>query len=339
MRAAVLERFGQGLAITEVPDPKPGLGEVTIRTRAAALCRTDIKVVDGVIASVVPPIIPGHELAGEVAELGVGVIGVGEGDRVLASLDFSCGDCAHCREGRYTFCSNVRRLGLEVDGAFAELVRVPAANLYPIPDGLSFTQAATIPDAVAAPYHAVVGHGRVRPAHIVAVYGLGGLGLSAVQIARICGARVIAIARTPERRVLAEELGAVRTIDPRDAPISDQILDLTSGVGVHAFFDFVGIEDSFPQAVQSTRKGGIVVVVGYVAPEFAIPTASLILGEIAIVGSRTATRVEIRQCIDLVAAGQIRPIIDRELPLEQLNQAVDALRAGRILGRAVITFP
>ena len=123
------------------------------------------------------PRIPGHELAGEVAALGPGVSGVAVGDRVLASLDITCGVCHYCRAGRPDHCDNLKRLGLEQDGAFAEVVRLPAANLYPVPDEIRFSAAATIPDAVGCPYHAVMHHAKVGPAQTVAVYGLGGLGL------------------------------------------------------------------------------------------------------------------------------------------------------------------
>jgi propanol-preferring alcohol dehydrogenase len=334
----VLKSFGDPLSVEEVDDLRPGPGEVTIHARAAGVCRTDVKVMDGVIPSVSLPIIPGHELAGEIAEVGFGVTGVAQGDRVLATLDLSCETCSFCLDGKPNFCSNLRRLGIEADGAFAEIVAVPAVNLHRIPDNLSFPEAATIPDAVAAPYHAVVGHARVHPGQTVAVYGLGGLGLAAVQVSRLCGARVIAIARTPERRALSEELGATWSIDPRDAPVGTQILELTKGLGVDAFIDVVGIESSFREAAACTRKGGVIVVVGYLAPEMAVPTASLIMGEISIVGSRTATAGEVRNVISLVADGALRPIIDRELPLSDINSAIDGLRAGEVIGRSVVTF-
>lgn len=302
------------------------------------MCRTDVKVVDGAIPTVTLPRIPGHELAGEVAEVGPGVTGVSPGDRVLATLDFSCGACPYCRDGDVTFCVNVRRMGLEADGAFAELVSLPAQNVHPIPGDMSFAVAATIPDAVGAPYHAVVGHARVRPGQVVAVYGLGGLGFTAVQAARLSGADVIAISRTPQRRALAEELGARWAIDPRDAPLDQQIRDLTGGLGVHAFIDLVGIESSFRQAAAATRKGGTVVIVGYLTPEVAVPTSAMILGEISLVGSRTATPAEIHQAIDLVADGKLEPVIDRELALVDINEAIEGLRSGSVIGRPVVTF-
>jgi D-arabinose 1-dehydrogenase-like Zn-dependent alcohol dehydrogenase len=339
MRAAVLERFSTPLVLSDVPDLEPGPGEVVVRTRAAGLCQTDVKVVDGRVPTVELPRVPGHELAGEVGALGPGVSGVSVGEPVFVGLDLTCGRCRWCRDGKLDYCDNLRRLGMEHDGALAELVRVPADNLFPVPDAVSFPQAATIPDAVGSPYHAVVYHARVGVADTVAVYGLGGLGLTAVQVARLTGATVIAIARTPERRALAEELGATWTVDPREGPVAEQIRERTAGRGVDAFLDFVGIEDSVEQGVLASRKGGHVVVVGYVVPQLTAPMTPLVYGEVSITGSRSSTRKELREALQLVADGRVRPIIGRELPLEDVNDALDELRAGKVIGRPVVTFP
>lgn len=338
MRAAVLHRFGRPLELREVPDPEPGPGEVIVRTRAAGICRTDLKVVDGVIPTVEPPLILGHELAGEVVALGPGVEGVEEGARVAVGLDVVCGFCHYCRRGELDHCSNLRRLGFEVDGALAEQVRVPAANLIPIPPGVSFANAATVPDAIGSPYHAVMSRASVRPGQTVAVYGLGGLGLAAVQIARVAGATVIAIARTEERRRLAEELGATWTIDPRDGALSDQIRDLTGGIGVDAFIDIVGIEGSVEQGIRSSRKGGRVVVVGYMVPDFSAPMLPLVYDEVAVMGSRSSTRRELVGAIELVGQGRLQAVIGAELGIEEVNEGLEMLRAGTVIGRAVVNM-
>lgn len=339
MRAAVLERFGGDLVLQEVPDPTPGPGEVIVRTGAAGMCRTDLKVIDGVVKTVELPLVPGHELAGEVVALGAGVTSAVEGDQVVVGLDISCGTCHYCLIGELDHCAELRRLGMEVDGALAERVRVPAENLIPRPESIDVGVAATIGDAVGSPYHAVVHHARVGPGQVVAVYGLGGLGLTAVQAARLCGASVIAIARTPERRQLAEELGADRTIDPRDAPVSEQLRELTGGLGVHAFLDIVGIEGSIEQAVLSCRKGGHVVVVGYSVPQLVAPMVPLVYDEVSVTGSRGSTRKELREVVDLVADGRIRPIVGERVGLDDVNAALARLRDGSTIGRPVVTFP
>ena len=339
MKAAVLERFGADLALREVPDPTPGPGEVIVRTRAAGVCRTDLKVIDGLVKTVEPPRIPGHEIAGEVVALGTGVTTASEGDEVVVGLDVSCGVCHYCRIGELDHCDALRRLGMELDGGLAEYVRAPAANLVPRPGSMDPAVAATIGDAVGTPYHAVVHHAEVAPGHVVAVYGLGGLGLTAVQAARLAGADVIAIARTPRRRELATELGARWAIDPNDGPVADQIRELTGGLGVHAFLDIVGIEGSIEQAVLSCRKGGRVIVAGYSTPEVVAPMVPMVYNEVSITGTRGSTRKELHEVVDLVAAGKIVPVVGERLELDDVNGALARLRDGQTIGRPVVTFP
>jgi 2-desacetyl-2-hydroxyethyl bacteriochlorophyllide A dehydrogenase len=338
MKAAVLERFNEPLNVREMDDPEPGVGEVIVRTRAAGICRTDLKIIEGAIPTVKTPLILGHELAGEVAALGPGVVGFEAGARVTVGLDITCGACDYCRRGQTDYCARLKRLGLEQDGSLADFVRVPAANLIEIPPTVSFAHAATVPDAIGSPYHAVLRRARVRAGQTVAVYGLGGLGLIAVQVAVLAGARVIAIARTEKRRALAEELGATWSIDPTDGDVSAQIRDLTDGLGVHAFIDLVGIEGSVDQGVLSCRKGGRVVVVGYFVPTLVAGMVRLVYDEVSIMGSRSSTRSDLLEAVALVGQGRIRPIIGAELTLDEVNAGLDRLREGSVIGRAVVNL-
>jgi alcohol dehydrogenase, propanol-preferring len=336
LKAAVLERFGAPLAVGEVPTPKPGPGEILVRVKAAGICRTDLKIIDGAIPSVTAPVIPGHEPAGEVAELGAGVSSLAAGDRVAVCLDVSCGDCAYCRDGLFNYCANLSRLGFERDGALAEYLAVPAVNAVRLGDNVPFEIGATIPDAVGSSYHAVVTRARVRPAQTVVVYGLGGLGLVGVQAATLAGARVIAIARDAGRRRLAEELGARWSFDPDHDDVPERVLALTDGIGAHAVLDFVGIEKSIEVGVRSCRKGGRLVVVGYTVPDLVTGMAPLVLGEIAILGSRGSTRAELNEAAALVAQGAIRPVVAEHLALEQVNDGLTMLRNGEVTGRIVV---
>jgi propanol-preferring alcohol dehydrogenase len=338
MKAAVLEEFGTDLTHSDRSDPSPGPGEVVVRTGAAGVCRTDLKVIDGAIPTVPLPLVPGHELAGEVVAVGEGVDAANVGVRVLVGLDLSCGGCHYCRIGEFDHCLHLRRLGMEVDGALSEYVRVPAANLVPLPEGLSYADAATVADAVASPYHAIVHGADVRPGQVVAVYGLGGLGLAAVQVARAAGADVIGIARTPARRDLAEQLGARWTVDPRDAPVSDQLRELTGGLGVHAFLDIVGIEGSIDQAVRSCRKGGRVVVLGYVVSQAVAPMLRMVYDEVSVAGSRGSTRGDLEAALHLVGDGRVQAVIGDRVALGGVNDALARLRSGTTIGRAVVEF-
>jgi D-arabinose 1-dehydrogenase-like Zn-dependent alcohol dehydrogenase len=336
VRAAVLERFGAPLVVREVPDAAPGPGEVLLRVRAAGICRTDLKIIDGAIPTVRPPLIPGHEPAGEVAAVGSGVEGVAIGTRVAASLDISCRSCHYCRRGEYDHCARLQRLGFERDGALAEFMTLPAANLVELPESIPFEIGATLADAVGSSYHAVVTRARVRPAQTVAVYGLGGLGLVAVQVAVLSGARVIAIARDGGRRDLAQQLGATWGIDPSHEDISERVRELTGGIGVHAFFDFVGIEGSVEAGARSCRKGGAVVVVGYQIPQLVTSMTALVYDEISILGSRGSTRSDLIEAVSLVDQGVIRPVVARELSLGEVNDGLRLLREGAVTGRIVV---
>jgi 2-desacetyl-2-hydroxyethyl bacteriochlorophyllide A dehydrogenase len=336
MKAAVLEHFGVPLAFRDVPIPEPGPGEILVRVRAAGICRTDLKIVDGAVPTVSAPVIPGHEPAGEVAQAGPGVVSVAAGDRVAVCLDVSCGNCAYCRDGLSNYCANLRRLGFERDGALAEYLVVPAINAVPLGDDVPFEIGATIPDAVGSSYHAVVTRARVRLAQTVVVYGLGGLGLVAVQVARLAGARVVAVARDEGRRRLAEELGASWSFDPDADDVPAVVSDLTDGIGAHAVLDFVGIEKSIDIGVRSCRKGGKLVVVGYTVPELVTGMAPLVLREIGILGSRGSTRADLNEAAGLVSRGAIRPVVAEQLALEQVNDGLEMLRSGAVTGRLVV---
>lgn len=338
MRAAVLESFGTTVTVSEVPTPKPGPGEVLIRIRASGLCATDLKVMLGNVPTTPLPHIIGHEPAGEIASLGDGVAGIKVGDHVIAGVDVSCGHCHYCRTSRLNYCANIKRLGMEVNGSVAEYLLVPAANCVVVPEHVSFTNAAPIADAVASPFRAVNTVANVRVGQKIAVYGVGGLGLSAIQIASVIGADVIAISRNPARRKLALELGAVDAIDPDEAPVDEQLRDLTQGLGVHAYIDVVGIESSLQQGVRAVRKGGIVVILGYSVPSLNTPMPPMILSEVRIGGSRGSTREELMASVDLVASGKVKTIVGRTLALDDVNDGLEGLREGAIIGRSIVEF-
>jgi propanol-preferring alcohol dehydrogenase len=336
MKAAVLERFREPLAVQEVPSPTPGVGEVLVRVRAAGICRTDLKIVDGAIPTVRPPVILGHEPAGEIVETGAGVHGLSTGQRVAVGLDVSCGACAYCRRGEFNYCAALERLGFERDGALAEFIAVPARNIVPLPDTVPFEIAATLPDAVGSSYHSVVRRGVVRPSQTVVVYGLGGLGLVAVQVAVLSGARVLAVARDPGRRGLAEELGASWSVNPEETDVPTAVRDVTAGLGADAFFDFVGIEGSVEMGARSCRKGGRVVVVGYMITELVTDMRALVYDEIAILGSRGSTLADQHEAAQLIANGLIRPVVGRELELDEVNEGLQLLRDGAVSGRIIV---
>jgi 2-desacetyl-2-hydroxyethyl bacteriochlorophyllide A dehydrogenase len=339
MRAALLTEFGKPLELVEIPVPSPAAGEVLIRTRASGMCRTDLKIAKGFMATVELPRVLGHEVAGEVAAVGAGVDGALVGSRVTSLVDLTCGECEYCRDPASSYCANLRRVGIETDGGHAEFLCVPAANLISLPDSIPFDVASALPDAIGTTYRAIHTRGRVRAGQTVVIYGLGGLGLSGVQIAATAGANVIAVSRTPERRELAASLGASTLLDPNEDDLVESVRRATGGHGADLFVDLVGIEGSVEKAVRCCRKGGRVVVVGYLVPTFEVTTYHLLANEIEILGSRSITREEMQRVVELVADGVLSPVIAENLPLDLVNDTYRRLSEGEITGRPVIVFP
>jgi 2-desacetyl-2-hydroxyethyl bacteriochlorophyllide A dehydrogenase len=338
MRAALLTEFGKPLELVDIPVPSLAAGEVLIRTRASGMCPTDLKIAKGFMATVELPRVLGHEVAGEVAAVGAGVDSALVGRRVTSLVDIACGECEYCRDSTSSYCANLRRVGIETDGGHAEFLCVPAENLVPLPDSIPFDVASALPDAIGTTYRAIQTRGQVHSGQTVVVYGLGGLGLSGVQIAAAAGANVIGVSRTPERRELAASLGASTLIDPNEDDLVDSIRRATGGYGADLFIDLVGIEGSVEKAVRCCRKGGRVVVVGYLVPTFEVTTYHLLANEIEILGSRSVTREEMQRVMELVADGVLNPVIAERLPLDLANDAYSRLSEGKIIGRPVIVF-
>jgi D-arabinose 1-dehydrogenase-like Zn-dependent alcohol dehydrogenase len=331
MQAAVLEHYEDDLALREVARPRPREDEVLVRVRAAGLCGTDLKLIDGLLAPTVAlPVIPGHEIAGELVD---DTHDLQRGQRVAAYLYDSCGKCARCTEGRPTICTRAARLGIERDGGLAEYVAVPRANALPFSKQVGFERAAVAMDAVAAPWSALHGAGRVQRDQRVLVVGVGGLGTNAVQVARSAGARVAAVDPAPGPRNLAVGLGAEIAADPDEI---QPILDW-SGEGVDLSIEMSGARQGFEVAARLVRAGGRIVCCGY-APgvEYGVDSARLVLSEVSVIGSRSATLSEARDALAAVNRGEIVPAVGVTVPLVDVNRGLERLRAGDAGGRVVV---
>ncbi|TAM59827.1 alcohol dehydrogenase [bacterium] len=332
MRAMVLESFGAPLQLRELPDPVPGPGEALVRVQACGVCASDLKLVSGALAGTPLPHVPGHEIAGVVAALGPGVSSPRVGERVACYFYLSCGQCRNCRAGRGTVClASAGRIGFELDGGLAELVRVPAALCLPVPEAVIPEAAAVAMDAIATPYHALVTRGRLAAAETVAIVGVGGLGLHGVELAHCAGAQVIAIDVAEERLALARELGADLTVRAGSAqwPAPSLVADLVLDTAVSS--------QTLAGDLALLRPGGRLVLVGY-KPGLTAgwDTAALVLNEITVLPARAAGRDECERVLDLLARRCIRAVIDRRYELQAANQAFEALRGGALNGRAVV---
>jgi propanol-preferring alcohol dehydrogenase len=283
------------------------------------------------------PLIMGHEIAGEVAEVGREVRGFVPGDRVIVNFYITCGRCQFCRTGRDTLCTEVRQHGFSMDGGFAEYLKTPGVNLCKVPDHVPLEQACILGDAVATSYHAITKRARVVPGTTLALIGVGGVGLHALQMARMAGGWVIAVDVNEARLELATALGAHAVIDARRGPFHEAVRKLTDGKGVDVVMEFVANQQTLPSSYQSVKRAGRLVFVGY-TPQLALSVMphELVRNELEIVGSRANTKQELQETMDLVARGCIKPIVDRVFPLSEIESAFDALRDGRSLGRNVL---
>jgi len=332
MKAAVFRGPNLPLDVCTIATPVPGTGEILVRVAACGLCHTDLHYLDhGVPTFKAPPLVLGHEAAGVVAALGPGVAGRREGDRVLIPAVLSCGRCQYCRSGRANLCDDLKMLGNNVDGAYAEYVVVPASEVFPLPDELPLESACVIADALSTPYHAVKRRGQVRVGDVVAVVGCGGVGLNVVQCAVAAGATVIAVDRNDARLATARELGAREVFNPDATPRVDKaVRQLTAG-GVDVAFEAVGSPKTIELALGLLRKGGRLVVIGYSSQPAPLPVAKIMYHELEVVGSLGCGGRDYPEIIQLVQRGTLRldPIVSGALPLEEINAGLDRLRQGR----------
>lgn len=337
MRALVLEEFGGPFIMKDVAIPAIGPHEALVRVRHVGICGTDVKIRAGRMGLGVLPLIMGHEIAGEVAEVGREVRGVEPGDRVTVNFYVTCGRCQFCRVGRDTLCAEVRQHGFSIDGGFAEYLKTPAGNLCKVPDHVPLERACILGDAVATSYHAVTKRARIRPGTTVALIGVGGVGLHALQMARMAGGWVIAVDVNEARLELARTLGADAVVDARRGPFHEAVRRLTDGQGVDVVLEFVANQETLPSSYLSLKRAGRLVFVGYTPqlPMSVLPH-ELVRNEWEIVGSRANTKQELQETMDLVARGRIQPIVDRIFPLAEVELAFEALREGRSLGRNVL---
>ncbi|MEW6243871.1 MAG: alcohol dehydrogenase catalytic domain-containing protein [Bacillota bacterium] len=337
MLAMVLEEYGRQLTKRDIPIPVPGPGEVLLRVLACGVCGTDVKIAAGKIQTARTPLIMGHEPVGRVIECGPGVTGFLPGDRVAVWIYVTCGTCEHCLKGRHVLCPGLRRVGFERPGGFSEYMVVPAANLVAIPDSITDTEAAVLGCAVSTMFRAVNTRGRVQPGEWVLVMGVGGLGVHGVQIGKSVGARVIAVDVDERRLELATRYGADEALPFSERALDADVRMITGGRGADVVLETVGLGNTLSVSMACLGSGGRLVMVGYSpSSPFEVESPRVVLDEIEIIGSRAMTRKELIGAIDLLARGAVKAVVSACYPLEDVNVALEELRQGRVMGRAVL---
>jgi L-iditol 2-dehydrogenase len=331
MKSLLLSEYNH-LEIADMPLPPVERDEVLVRVEACGICGSDVHGYDGTSGRRIPPIVMGHEAAGTVAAIGAEVRGYAEGDRVTFDSTVYCGSCAFCRSGDVNLCDNRQVIGVSCGdyrrhGAFAEYVVIPARILYPLPDTISFAEAAML-EAVSVALHAVR-VSEIRGGETALVLGAGMIGLLTLQAARAAGcARVLIADIDPTRLSLAAQVGADETLHASGADLLKEILARTGGRGVDLALEAVGRTETVLAAIDCTRKGGTVTLVGNIQPEVVLPLQKVVSRQIRLQGS-CASSGEYPQAIDLMASGQIlvRPLITAVAALEEGPQWFERLHA------------
>ena len=340
MKAAVLQAFGQPLALLDLPTPEPLADEVLIKVMACGVCHSDLHIVDGDTpgfkAGTKAQLIPGHEVVGSVVARGAEVTHLAIGQRVgVAWLHHACGACEWCLGGRENLCRKGTVTGMSVDGGYAEFMRAKASHALPIPDGLDSVEAAPLFCAGVTSYRALHNAGLAfgnNAGQRVAVVGVGGLGHLALQIALAAGAEVIAIDVADDKLQAARALGAGHAFDARSPDTAKAVRALG---GAHIAVVTSAARPAFELAFKCLRPAGTLAIVGLPPEPLQFSALAIVSGEIRIVGSAVGTRDDLRATLALAATGKLRCNCHTR-PLAEANAALDELRAGRVQGRTVL---
>jgi len=331
MKALLLTEYRK-LEPADVPRPVPGPHELLVRVKACGICGSDIHGYDGSTGRRIPPLVMGHEAAGEVAETGPGVSGFSVGDRVTFDSTISCGECWYCQRGQINLCQNRQVLGVSCDeyrrhGAFAEYVLIPQRIAYHLPASLSYEHAALL-EAVSVAVHAV-NRTPIRMGDTAVVVGSGMIGLLVVQALRHAGCgRIIAIDLDNDRLKLARTLGADVTFNARTENLAEAVAGLTGGRGADVALEAVGATAPIQTAIQVLRRGGALTLVGNLAPRIDLPLQLVVTRELTLYGS-CASSNDYPLSIEMMASGkiQVEPLISACAPLADGPQWFERLYA------------
>ncbi|MDA9403426.1 alcohol dehydrogenase AdhP [Bradyrhizobium sp. CCBAU 45389] len=337
MKAAVVRQFGKPLVIEDVPVPQPGPGEVLVKVKACGVCHTDLHAASGDWpVKPVPPFIPGHEAAGVVAALGPGVKNLKVGDAVgVAWLHDACMSCEYCETGWETLCEHQHNTGYSVNGGFAEYVIASAAFAAKLPATIDFAGVAPILCAGVTTYKGLK-ETEAKPGEWVVISGVGGLGHVAVQYAKAMGLKVAAVDIAEDKLALARETGADLAVNALAADAVDKVLAATGG-GAHGVLVTAVSTAAFAQALKMVRRKGTVSLVGLPPGEFPTPIFDVVLKRITVRGSIVGTRRDLDEAIGFAADGKVKAEVTK-VPLTEINNVFERMKAGKIDGRMVLDF-
>ena len=329
MKAVRIIEMGKPLELQEVPVPNIGDKDILVQVHAAGICHSDAHYRAGRSSMGMMPITLGHEVAGVVEKIGSQVTNIKAGERVCLHYNVSCGDCYHCATGNEQFCDTVKMIGHHIDGGYTEYIVVPARNAIPLPEEIPFEAGATLMCASATAYHALH-KGRVKAGERVAIFGVGGLGMSAIQLAKAMGAvEVFAVDIQQDKLELASEYDAIPIDASRVDPI-EEIRKLTKDRGVNVSLEMIGLRKTMEQAIDSVGNLGRAVMVGLNQEPIAINTYMQVLGkEAEIIGSNDHLLSELPTLVDLARRKILDTshVVSQVIPLDadKINQRLDDL--------------
>ncbi|GBD39006.1 Alcohol dehydrogenase [bacterium HR37] len=342
MKAVVYHEFGgvDVLKYEDVPDPEIGDEEVLVRVRATSINHLDLRLRAGKSPRPVKlPHIGGVDIAGDVVKVGSRVTQVKEGTRVVVDPVIRCGKCRFCQIGEQNMCAAPKIVGVNLHGGFADYVKVPAVNVVPIPNGLSYNDASTLPICFVTAWYALIERGNIKPGETVLVHAAGsGTGSAAVQIAKLAGARVIATAGSDEKLARVKELGADETINYNSLDFAAEIKKLTGENGVDLIFDQIGAS-VWDKNIQSLSAKGRMLLIGVVGGgNVSANIGPLIMRDLSVLGVTVfqAPRRNLVTIVNLAAEGKIRPVIDKIFPLKEAQAAQRVLEDRNQFGKVVL---
>ena len=340
MKVSWFHRFGgpEVLVCEETGKPTPGAGEAVVRVRAVGINHVDLDHRAG--TSRIPitfPHILGREFAGEVAALGDKAGPLKEGDRVWVTCRVPCGTCEFCLSGRDNLCVREGFFGLDLPGGYAEYVKVPIANLNPLPSHVGFEDAAASQIAFGTAWHVLINRGGLQAGQSVLIQAAGsGIGSAAVQVARLAGATIFATASSDQKLERAKALGAHHLINYSRENFAERVLDLTGGRGVDVVMEHVGGE-VFIRSLQCLKRNGVIVTVGAHAGEVvSFDIIPFFRRELRLAGSKNASVMELRTVMGLVAEGKLKPVIHRSFPLAEAAEAHRVVESREIFGKVLL---
>jgi len=338
MDTAVLRNINMDLVIEDRNIPVPGPDELIIKQDMTGICYRDILTREGYFPRVKLPIVPGHEIAGHVYEIGSEVKDFKKGDYVASLIYEPCGKCEFCLSGRENLCPQKKTYGEALDGAYSQYVKVSERSLVKVPQNVPTESAVMAACVTGMIYHAIKVVGQIKEGDRILITGAGGgVGTNAINVAKALGAEVIAETSSKWKEDQLRKIGADHVVEMSDHFAKD--IKTLTGDGVHMVLETVGLA-TFDQSLRSLRTAGKMIVIGNLRPEpVNLPLGNIILKGNSIHGSISSTRDDMKKVLDLTAAGKLGHVSDTHVDIYGINSAYKMIKERKVLGRVLIDFP